>query len=172
MSAPRKPAWSGLPGQATALLAWVAGALLIGMTVLIAVAVIMRKLVGAPILGVNEIVQLVAVALVMLALPHATRSGAHVRADIFDPALGRWGRAGADILTRLLSIYVFRVLIGRAWDKALEAHEFGDATNMLSLPLWPFYGLIVLGIGLAALVMALELLTVLLTRRPIGEHNG
>ncbi|WP_425053411.1 TRAP transporter small permease [Psychromarinibacter sp. S121] len=166
-------AWSVYTGRATLVLGWVAGLLLVLMTALITAAVIMRYAVGQPILGVNEIVQLNAVALAMLALPYATYSGAHVRADIFDPALGRWGRWLADLLTRAVSVGALYFLVTRAWDKALDAREFGDATNMLNLPIWPFYGLIALGMALCVLVFVLEFATILLTGHPKGEFpNG
>lgn len=164
--------WSDLSGRATHALAAVAGVLLVLMTGLIAAAVVMRYLVGQPILGVNEIVQLNAVALAMLALPYATQSGAHVRADIFDPALGRWGRLVADLLTRAVSIAALSILVSRAWDKALDAREFGDSTNMLALPIWPFYGLIALGMALCILVFAVEAMTILVSGRAIGDTSN
>lgn len=143
------------------ILASVAGVFLIAMTCLISIAVIMRYVAGQPILGVNEIVQLIAVALAMLALPYTTHSQRHVRADIFDPALGAMGRFLADLLTRALSIAALCYLVVRAKDKALDAHEFGDATNMLELPIWPFYGLIALGMSLCIIVFALQFVTIL-----------
>ena len=171
MSLATVSAWSERSGLATLALGAVAGVLLLLMTGLISVAVIMRYIIGQPILGVNEIVQLNAVALAMLALPHATHSGAHVRADIFDPMLGRWGRWLADIFTRVISIIALGFLVQRAWDKALDAHEYGDATNMLGLPIWPVYGLIVLGMALCILVFALQVAELLLTRRAIGDRK-
>ncbi|GKY86631.1 TRAP transporter small permease [Sinisalibacter aestuarii] len=166
------PAWSNLFGRATLVLAWVAGAFLLFMMALIASAVIMRYVVGQPILGVNEIVQLTAVAIAMLALPYATHESIHVRADLFDPALGRWGRFIGDIITRILSIVTLWYLVGRAWAKALDAHEFGDSTNMLNMPIWPFYGLLTLGMALCIVIFALQLATVITTGRPFGERKN
>ena len=163
MLATRTQALSRLLDKATYALAIVAGALLVAMVLTISVAVVARYLIGAPILGVNEIVQLTAVALAMLALPYATSSGAHVRADIFDRLLGRWGRFAGDLTTRALSITVLGVLVARAWAKVLDAFEYGDATNMLGLPIWPFYGLIVLGMGACILVFALQVAAILLS---------
>lgn len=173
MTTSNTPAWPDLFGRATFALAALAGVLLILMMGLIASAVFMRYVMGNPLLGVNEIVQLAAVAITMLALPYATHLHAHVRADIFDPALGRVGRWLADILTRALSIWALWILVGRAWDKAAEAAEFGDATNMLNLPIWPLYALVVLGIGLAIVIFAVQIVLLILTRRAFGEpENG
>ena len=127
------------------------------MVAVITLGVVLRYVFAAPLLGVNEIVQLIAVALAMLAMPHATDSGAHVRVDLLDETLGHWGRLGGDVLGRLLSIIALGFLCRQAWVKALDAVEYGDVTNMLQLPLWPAYAAILLGMGLSALVMAAQI---------------
>ncbi|AXS42303.1 TRAP transporter small permease [Breoghania sp. L-A4] len=123
--------------------------------------VIMRYVFSAPILGGNEIIELVSVALVMLAMPSAAQREDHVRVDVFDNAIGATGRFLGDILARGISIYLLSLLAWRTWAKLRDAAEFGDATNMLAIPLWPFYGLLALGAALYALVLALQLADVL-----------
>jgi TRAP-type C4-dicarboxylate transport system permease small subunit len=158
------PARSSWLDRATLALAALAGVGLLAMVALVFVAVILRYAFAQPILGVNEIVQLLAVGLVMLALPGCTARGGHVRADVFDTALGRFGRAFGDVLSRALSIVALGVLVRRSWDKTLEALEFADATNMLGLPLWPFYGMMALGMGLCALIFAVQIVAILAAR--------
>lgn len=160
---------SAVTGKTTLVLAFLAGLLLLGMVALLSVGVVSRYFFASPILGLNEIVQLNAVALVMLTLPQATYAGIHVRADIFDRFIGHFGRLFGDIMTRVLSIVTLYYVTDRAWAKMLDAYEFGDATNMLDLPLWPFFGLISLGCGLSAVVFAVQLLDIILTRRPADE---
>ncbi|RVV97640.1 TRAP transporter small permease [Mesobaculum littorinae] len=144
-------------GASTAL-AWIGGACLIAIVGVVAAGVIMRYGFQSPILGVNEIVQSAAVILVTMALPYCTARGDHVNVDVFDRLLGRWGRLAGDALARLVSIVVLVVLSYRAALKALDAAEWGDATNMLALPLWPFHAALALGAGVSALIYALELL--------------
>lgn len=151
-----KPAWLARANQVPTLLAVGAGICLITMVVVVTVGVVMRYAVGRPLLGVNEIVQLVAVALAMLALPYCTQSGGHVRVDLFDSALGRAGRFLSSLLFRVLTIVALFYLCRRAWTKAAEAIEFGDVTNMLQLPIWPFYGAVFAGMALCALVYLFE----------------
>lgn len=154
--------WSARAGQVPVLLNLGAGICLVAMVGVIATGVVMRYIVGNPLMGVNEIVQTIAVALAMLALPQATATGAHVSVDLLDRALGRWGRWFGDILSRVLSITVLGHLCLRALAKTREAAEYGDVTNMLQLPLWPVYAAILIGMGLCALVFAAQILGLLL----------
>lgn len=157
-----KTAWAKYFGQATYLLSAVGGVCLIGLVLIIAGGVIMRYALGQPILGINEIVQLTAVALVMSSLPYATAKRAHVAVDVFDPMLGRWGRMAGDILSRLISGYVLALLAKRAWLKSMDALEWGDATNMLDLPIWPFYAILSVGTALCVAVFAVDILLILM----------
>lgn len=151
--------------RATRILAIAAGVLLVLMVLVITVGVGARYFLGNPILGINEIVQMNAVALAMLAMPYATAQQIHVRADIFDRFLGRWGRFLADIATRLLSIVALWLLCGRVHAKTLDALEFGDATNILNLPIWPLYALVEIGMALCILVFAVQTIAILIRGR-------
>lgn len=139
------------------LLTAVAAICLIAIVAIVSVGVVMRYVFGAPLLGVNEFVQLTAVALVMAALPFCTARNDHVAVDVFDDMLGRRGRLAGDVISRLLSGIMLGLLAQRAVIKALDAWEWGDATNMLRIPIWPFYVVLAVGAGLCVLVMAAQL---------------
>lgn len=139
-------------------------ALALGILLVVTFAsVIMRYFFNAPILGSNEIIQLASVVLVMLALPGAAQKGMHIRVDVFDDVIGAIGRFLGDVLTRAMSVYLLGILAWRAWGKLLDASEFGEATNMLRIPLWPFYGLLILGSVLYALVLVIQLVDIIRT---------
>ncbi len=163
MSPISKKAWPALVDRATLALAALAGLFLLFLVGLVFVAVLLRYVAQSPILGINEIVQLVAVAIVMLALPWCTDRNGHVRADVFDSAIGRAGRFSGDLFSRCVSTFVLSVLVYRSWLKLLDAREFEDVTNMLSLPIWPFYGMMVAGMGLCVFVMVLQIAVILMT---------
>lgn len=147
--------------RATLILAMAAGASLLFMVAVISAGIVLRYVFGAPILGLNEIVQLNSVAVVMLALPWATAEGVHVRVDVTDRAIGRWGRFAGDLLARLLSGFVLAVLVWRAALKAQDAAKYGDATNMLGLPIWPFYAILGVGMALCVVVLAAQAVTIM-----------
>ncbi|MFD1795539.1 TRAP transporter small permease [Paracoccus aurantiacus] len=144
----------------TVWLAWLAGLALIFMVVIISTGVVLRYMFGTPLLGLNEINQLTAVVLVMAALPYCTLHNGHVGVDVFDNAIGPVGRFIGDVGSRLLSIFVLSVLVWRAGLKALDAWEYEDATNMLDLPIWPFYTVLAIGAALCVAVFAVQLLDI------------
>jgi len=136
----------------------------LALTVLLVVTfagVVMRYAFNAPILGNNEIIEMASIVLVMLAMPSAAQKEAHIRVDVFDGPIGAAGRFAGDILARGIAIYLLAMLGWRSWGKLADAAEYGDATNMLSIPLWPFYGLLVLGAALYALVLAIQLVDII-----------
>lgn len=153
---------SAITDRATAVLAVIGGIALVALVALIFTGVVMRYALAMPILGSNEIIQLAAVALVMSALPYCTSLNGHVGVDVFDRFLGQFGRRAGDVIARILSGWVLGVLCYRAVLKALDAAEFGDATNMLGLPLWPFYAILAAGTGLVVVIFLIQCLDVIL----------
>lgn len=161
MSGYTSSAWAKYFARANMVLAVIGGICLIALVMILAFGVVMRYALGQPILGINEVVQLTALALVMASLPYATQHQVHVRVDVFDNVLGRRGRLVGDILSRLISGYVLALLTQRAWAKAMDALEWGDATNMLNLPIWPFYAVLAAGTALCVAVFAADIVLLL-----------
>lgn len=138
-------------------LAALGGVCLLAIVAIVCAGVVMRYAFNAPLLGVNEFVQLTAVALVMAALPYCTARNEHVAVDVFENALGPWGRFAGDIIARTLSGFVLGFLTQRAFVKAMDAWDWGDATNMLRMPIWPFYAILAFGSGLCVIILAVQL---------------
>lgn len=129
------------------------GVILFAVMIMVSVAVYCRYVLNAPIFGDVEYIQFGMALVVTAAMPYATLKGAHIRVDILDGVLGAWGRFLADGLARLVMAYVLLLLVQKSWDKALDAVEYGDETNLVELPLWIPYGAITLGFGLFIAVL-------------------
>jgi TRAP-type C4-dicarboxylate transport system permease small subunit len=157
-------AWPGFLGRVNLALLWAAGIAMVAMVAIIAISGVMRYVLGNPLLGSNELIQLSSVILVMAALPYCTGSEGHIRVDILDRPLGRWGRLVGDLVYRVFSGFVLSLLAWRAALKALDALKWGDVTNMLKLPTWPFYAVLALGAALCVLVFATQIVTILTKR--------
>ncbi len=136
--------------------AWISCGLLVFLMLLTGVDVALRYLFSAPVYGGLEISESAMVALVMLSMAHCGATGAHVRVDILDGLLGEVGRRVSDVVTGSISVVVLWFLVRRSWFKTLDAHEFGDVTNFLQIPLWPYYALIAFGMGAYALVVVFQ----------------
>jgi TRAP-type C4-dicarboxylate transport system permease small subunit len=148
-------------GRAVRLLTLLSSLALAVLLLATFVGVIMRYVFAAPILGGNEIIQMASVALVMLAMPGAAHEEIHIRVDVLDEAIGPWGRFIGDVLSRGIAIFLLSMLSWRAWGKLVDAVEYGDASNMLRIPVWPFYGLLLAGAALYAVVLLLQFIDIL-----------
>lgn len=151
---------AGMPHWMERLLKYVAligGLFLFAIMVLVSVAVFYRYWLNNPILGDTELVEIGMSLVVMLAMPYVTLRGAHIRVDILDPLLGNYGRFLGDVFARLTGCFVLYLLIRKTWAKTLDAHEYGDVTNMIEIPVWIAYGAITVGFGLSILVLAIQL---------------
>ena len=152
---------SGVPRIAERLLRFVAligGIFLFAIMLLVSVAVFSRKVLNEPILGDFEIVKIGLSLVVMMAMPYVTMRGTHIRVDILDQFIGNYGRFVGDIFARLVSCFVFTLLIIKTWKKMLDAHKYGDVTNMLEIPVSIAYGAITIGFGLSILVLLAQLI--------------
>ena len=158
-----------LPGRFFQLIALLSGAFLCAIMLLVAWAVFARYVLNNPVLGDQELVEIGMSLVVMMAMPFATISGAHIRVDILDQRLGNVGRWLGDLLSRCLGVYVIYLLINKTWDKMLDAYEYKDVTNMIEIPVWIAYAAISFGMGLVALILLAQVFKQL--RNGIGEHD-
>ena len=152
-----------LTGRLLKVLAAVSGAVLFGLMCLVSYAVFRRYVMNDPVLGDAELVQIGMSLVVMMAMPYATANGAHIRVDIFDRHIGVWGRFLGDLMARSIGSFILFLLIEKTWDKALDAHEYGDVTNMIEIPVWIAYGAITIGMGGYATVLVVQLIAQLLS---------
>jgi len=140
-------------------IALLGGVVLFAVMCLVSIAVFYRYVLNQPILGDAEIVQIGMSLIVMLAIPYTTLTGKHIRVDILDHRIGAIGRFMGDIFARAVGAYVLFLLIGKTWQKTLDAIEYEDVTNMLEIPVWIAYGAITLGMGLYVLVLIAQLIS-------------
>ena len=146
-----------LPERVLHLGALLGGFVLFAIMLLVSVSVFFRYALNQPILGNQELVEIGMSVVVMLAMPYAGLTNQHIRVDILDHRLGSAGRFVCDLFARVISILVLGLLVRKAWSKALDAHEYGDVTNMIEVPVWIAYGAITLGMGFFILVLVLQL---------------
>lgn len=164
-------AWPRLIGRVEIWLAGVSAVVLAGMMLFVVTGAVLRYVFNAPIAGGNEVLEMASVALVMLAVPYCTAREVHIRIDLLDRPLGRVGRALTDAFYYVLGIAVLWSLTRSYVARTLDAFEFEDTSNMLDIPVWPFYGLVAFGMGAFGLILVGKLL-ILVHAATLGRRVG
>jgi TRAP-type C4-dicarboxylate transport system permease small subunit len=132
----RLDALRGALTRLATLFALVGGALLLAAVVVTTASVLRGALLGKPILGDSEIVEMLLGVAVALCLPLCEMRGAHVLVDFFTQKLPPRGIAGLDAVMRGVAAAVVAVL---AWRLAIGGFNMWDRereTMFLQLPYW------------------------------------
>ncbi|GGJ36130.1 TRAP transporter small permease [Neoroseomonas lacus] len=128
------------------------GALLGGALLLVAVGVtcasVGRGLVGRPILGDSEVVEMCLGIAVALYLPWAEMRGSHVIVDVFTARLPARGLAWLDAVMRGCVALVATVLAVQTIDGTYGQWDRERATMFLELPYWWGYAGAAVGLAL------------------------
>jgi TRAP-type C4-dicarboxylate transport system permease small subunit len=138
---------------------YVAGAVSVLLTALIAIAVISRRVFNSPLLITEEIAGYMMVAIVFLGLAYTMKMDGHVRADILLSHLPRRARAVLETIATLLALGFAGVLVAGTW--RLVAEFFTQRTlsfHYLQTPLWIPGSLLVIGTALLGLQLLVRLL--------------
>ena len=139
--------------------ALVAGALLMLAVGVTTASVLRSAVLGRPILGDSEIVELALGVAVVFCMPICEMKGAHVLVDFFTQKLPKRGIAGLDAMMRAVAALVVAVL---AWRLAIGGYNQWDREResmFLQLPFWWGYAAAAIGMAvwsLCAAFVALE----------------
>lgn len=145
------------------LCAMVAGYMLFGIMLFITVSVAFRYALGNPIFGSQDVMEMMLIAATTLGLAYCARTNGHVGVDLFENMLGRAGCLVGDILARVIGAALLLMLTWASVVSGLDAFEWGDATNLLRIPYWPFYVVIVISALLYAVALIAESVQLLRT---------
>jgi TRAP-type C4-dicarboxylate transport system permease small subunit len=152
-------------------LVYVATAAGAGLTAFVALAAVMRYLVGAPFHFTEEIVGLLFATMVFLALPYCTYFGRHIHVTLVSERLpARWQPLRAAV-AQLLVISFCAYYLVYAWEFVALSWRLRSRSDIAGFTLWPWMAVILLGCVLMALATLLRL------RRPregggSGEGSG
>lgn len=158
MGAESRGAWPGTAVAAwtTRFLAGVAGAALLWLMLLTVVAVVMRYVFNAPILGAQDLSELSLAVVVFLGMPYCGWTGGHVAVDLISSLAGESRLRYTDTLVRLLGAVLVAFVAWQAMRQGLDALEYGDATNLVEILHHPFLFLMSFGWALFAVVLLLQ----------------
>ncbi|MDP5305987.1 TRAP transporter small permease [Paracoccus spongiarum] len=128
-----------LPGWLTALcrlFAALGGLTLLAMMLMTVVSVTRRTILGAPIPGDFELVEIGSAIAIFCFLPWCQSSGGNVLVDFFtqkaSPRTNHLLEAAGDLLYLLIAA----LLAWRLWHGGLEMREYGEQSMVLRIPVW------------------------------------
>lgn len=128
-----------VPGWLIALCRWFAaigGLVLLAMMLMTVVSVTRRTVLGAPIPGDFEMVELASAIAIFCFLPWCQITGGNVLVDFFTmrsgPRVNHLLEAGGDLIYLLIgALILWRMIPG-----ALEFREYNEQTMVLRIPIW------------------------------------
>ena len=136
-----------------------AGTVVLGLMVLLTVAdVLLRLVLDRPIRGALEIVEFLMVMVVFFAMAYTGLLKGHIVIQVLPSRLPERLRAILDSIADLISIGFGCLVI---WQGIAQAHITqlrNDISGVLSIPVFPFYYVLVLGVALLVLVFLANLL--------------
>ncbi len=149
-------------------LAYCGGVVLLGLMALVAFDIVMRRVLKLPFLGGFEMTELAMALIVALGLPYCASVGGHVSVDLFAKLLDRPALRWLNALVHLAGAVLLAVVAWRTAIHAFGSYRFGDATNMMAIPKYPFQLVVAASAALFALVFLLQAAKTLRGRVPPG----
>jgi TRAP-type C4-dicarboxylate transport system permease small subunit len=136
-----------------------AGTVVLGAMVLLTVAdVLMRLFLDRPIRGALEIVEFLMVIVVFSAIAYTGLLKGHIVIQILPSRLPERPRAILDSIADLISIGFCCLIIWQGIAQAQMTRLKNDISGVLSIPISPFYYVLVVGVALMVLVFLANLL--------------
>ncbi len=132
--------------------AFAGGGLLVALTGMSVVSIAGRTVLGTPLPGDFELVQVGCGAAIAAFLPYCQLRRGNIIVDFFTVRAPRRVQAALDALGALLLAAVMALLCWRAVDGMLTVKAAGEVSMIVGFPVWVGYAAIVPSLALAALV--------------------
>jgi TRAP-type C4-dicarboxylate transport system permease small subunit len=128
-------------------------AVMVGLMLLTVADVVLRSLFRAPILGSFELTEFALVVMAFLAIPWAAVKKANVRVDLLVSSLTPKMQAVFDSVTCFMALVVTAFCAWYTVPQALYIWRLGTESDMLRIPVYPFYFLVAFGFFLLSLIL-------------------
>ena len=126
---------------------------MMGLVLLTVADVVLRYFFNSPILGSFELTEFSLILLVFFAIPWGTAQKVNVRVDLLVGTLPARIRAIFDSITCFISLLVTALFAWYTIPQAKYMMKLGSESDMLEIPLWPFYFVVALGFFLLFFVL-------------------
>lgn len=152
-----------------------ANALILFVMCFVVAEVVLRTMFNAPIPGHLEISELIAPAIIFLALAYTQSTGGHVNMTLVVDRLPPTARRYAEIFNLFLSVAIYAVLTYFSAKHTYRTWLFGDNTMNYYYPVWPSTAAVTIGFFFTTLRLYLDFLQALfpnrLKRKTVDTHS-
>ncbi|HSE03011.1 MAG TPA: TRAP transporter small permease [Methylomirabilota bacterium] len=128
------------------------GAILVALTFMAVASITGRALLGRPVPGDFELVQIGCGAAIAAFLPYCQLQRGHIIVDFFTVRAGRRAQSALDTLGALLVALVMAALAWRTAVGMMAVRAAGEVSMIVGFPIWIGYAAIVPSLALGALV--------------------
>jgi len=143
-------------GNGVRLAAFISGLALLWLMGLTIIAVFMRYVFNAPILGAQDLSQVSLVVVVFPAMAYCGWTGGHVALDLISSAIKSSALRRTDMIIHAVCGVLFVYISWQTWSRAVDALQYGEATNLIEIPHAPFFFIIAISAGLYAVVLFVQ----------------
>lgn len=145
------PGWlSGL----CRLFAGIGGLVLLAMMLMTVASVTRRTLLGAPIPGDFELVEIGSAIAIFCFLPWCQSTGGNVLVDFFTQNTGPRVNHMLEALGDLVYMLIAALLLWRLWHGGMEMRQYGEQSMVLAIPVWWSFLIVIPAMALLTMTCA------------------
>ena len=139
------------------------GIVLTALMIVIIVDVTGRYLLNWPLFGALDLSTVLLVLVVACAIGYGGRTGAHVTADMVSTLVGPRFEFYSGVAIKIAATAIVSVWSWRLFVTGNVARRLGESTQLLNIPFEPVYKALSFGVGIYALVLAIETIVLIRT---------
>ena len=133
------------------------GLLLLAIALMVSYSSAASWLLGKPLPGDVELVEMFTAISVFMMLPYCQLSGANVTADIFTVRASKRTVAALELLASLIALGFSLLLFWRMYEGLLDYRKYVETTTILKIPIWVAYPWALASLALLAVAAAATL---------------
>jgi TRAP-type C4-dicarboxylate transport system permease small subunit len=122
-----------------------------------------RYLLNWPLFGALDLSTVLLVLVVACAIGYGGRTGAHVTADMVSTLVGPRFEFYSGVAVKIAATAIVSVWSWRLFVTGSVARRLGESTQLLNIPFEPVYKALSFGVGIYALVLAIETIVLIRT---------
>lgn len=136
---------------------YIAAVAIVAMMMVTVVDVVLRFFFNSPLMGSIEISEYIMVVLSFLAMAYCAIEGGHVTVDLVVSLLKKKTQIAWDVFGYVSGLVLFIPMTLVFIPEAIEVYQMGDESEVLYIPAFPFYIVVIVGCAFISLVLAIEL---------------